>query len=229
MKLRNLFAIISIALLAASCSKDEPKTPISLGGESKENLDVSAYGKWTYINLKTGETKQYDDTNAWIYTDGTETPAKTLVDVDMNWHIAIHRYEIKTNNGEAYDTQKQDFISITSLPTNVSWVKDQVVSYESQQAEGVTSPLVVITDMSKMMQGSVGYAKEPTLNTTLCGWVKKVETGSMPPVIYTPTQNVLIVKFSDGSWAKLQFTAAGNTETNKSGFVSFNYEFFAID
>lgn len=230
MKLKNLFAMAALTLLAAACSNDdEPKTATSLGGEAKTNLDVTAYDKWTYINLKTGDTKQYDDTSAWIYTDGTETPAKDDANIDMEWHIAIHRYEIKTNNGEAYDTKQQDFNSVTSLPANVTWTKDQVVSWESQQAENVASPLEVITDMTKMMQGSVGYSKEPSVNTVLCNWVNKVETGSMPPVVYTPTKNVLVVKFADGSWTKLQFTAAGNTETNKSGYVTFNYEFFSID
>ncbi len=77
----------------------------------------------------------------------------------------------------------------------------------------------IITDMSKMMQGNVGYAKTATVNKVLCSWVKKTETGSMPPTIYEPTMHVIVLKCKDGSWAKLQFTVAGNSETNKSGFV----------
>ena len=50
----------------------------------------------------------------------------------------------------------------------------------------------------------------------------------MPPTIYEPTMHVIVLKCKDGSWAKLQFTVAGNSETNKSGFVTFNYEFIPI-
>ena len=82
--------------------------------------------------------------------------------------------------------------------------------------------------MSKMMQGNVGYAKTATVNKVLCSWVKKTETGSMPPTIYEPTMHVIVLKCKDGSWAKLQLTVAGNSETNKSGFVTFNYEFIPI-
>ena len=46
--------------------------------------------------------------------------------------------------------------------------------------------------------------------------------------IYEPTMHVIVLKCKDGSWAKLQFTVAGNSETNKSGFVTFNYEFIPI-
>ena len=31
----------------------------------------------------------------------------------------------------------------------------------------------IITDMSKMMQGNVGYAKTATVNKVLCSWVKR--------------------------------------------------------
>ena len=232
MKLKKFFTMAAIALFAVSCSNNDELAKdesTSLGSKSIENLDASAYGKWVYINLKTGQTQQYDDTGAWIYTDGSESSEKDSPTIDMEWHIAIHRYEIKTNDGEAYDTKTQNFASVTFLPENVTWTKDQTVSYESQQGKDVAEPLTVITDMTKMMEGKVGYSKDPVLNTVLCDWVDKVETGSMPPIIYTPKKNVLIVKFADGNWTKLQFTTAGNTETNASGFVSFKYEFFTAE
>ena len=51
----------------------------------------------------------------------------------------------------------------------------------------------------------------------------------MPPTVYTPTEDVYVVKFADGSWAKLQFTDAGNTDTGKSGFITWKYAFYPAE
>lgn len=109
------------------------------------------------------------------------------------WHIAIHRYEIKTNGGSTYDTEATDMSAITSCPTGVTFTADTYVSY------GTDDDLEVITDMTNMMSGSVGYAANPQLNSVLCGWVVRTATGSMPPTIYTPTGHIYVVTFEDGS------------------------------
>ena len=56
---------------------------------------LSAYDKWTYVNLKTGETEIHPDTSEWIYTDGSVSEPKAKETIGIEWHIAIHRYEIK--------------------------------------------------------------------------------------------------------------------------------------
>lgn len=119
-----------------------------------------------------------------------------------------------------FDTEKTNMNEITELPEG-DYKADENITNEDEE-------YAIITDMSKMMQGNVGYAKTATVNKVLCSWVKKTETGSMPPTIYEPTMHVIVLKCKDGSWAKLQFTVVGNSETNKSGFVTFNYEFIPI-
>ena len=55
----------AIGLLGAACSDDDNKGSQwgdGVGG-TKTNLDVSAYDKWTYVNLKTGETEIHPDTS----------------------------------------------------------------------------------------------------------------------------------------------------------------------
>ena len=221
MKLKNVWLMMALGLSVMACSDDDAPQWGDSVSDKKTNLDVSAYDQWTYVNLETGETESHVDTNPWVYSDGTETPAKVAETVSIDWHIAIHRYEVRTNDGSVLDTNLTDMAAVTELPTG-TYQADEVVTNGDDEYS-------LITDMSKMMEGSVGYAKSATLNRVLCSWVKKTETGTMPPVIYEPTKHVFTLKCKDGSWAKLQFTVAGNTETGKSGFVSFNYEFIPIN
>ena len=222
MRIKDVLVMAAIGLLGAACSDDDNKGSQwgdGVGG-TKTNLDVSDYDKWTYVNLKTGETEIHPDTSEWIYTDGSVSEPKAKETIGIEWHIAIHRYEIKTNGGMVFDTEKTNMNEITELPEG-DYKADENITNEDEE-------YAIITDMSKMMQGNVGYAKTATVNKVLCSWVKKTETGSMPPTIYEPTMHVIVLKCKDGSWAKLQFTVAGNSETNKSGFVTFNYEFIPI-
>ena len=119
-----------------------------------------------------------------------------------------------------FDTEKTNMNEITELPEG-GYKADENITNEDEE-------YAIITDMSKMMQGNVGYAKTATVNKVLCSWVKKTETGSMPPTFYETTMHVLVLKFKDCSLAKLLFRIAGKSETNKSGFVTFNYEFIPI-
>lgn len=59
MKIKDVLVMAAIGLLGAACSDDDNKGSQwgdGVGG-TKTNLDVSAYDKWTYVNLKTGERK----------------------------------------------------------------------------------------------------------------------------------------------------------------------------
>lgn len=218
--LRNAACGLLMGLCAVACSDDEKdkNTDTQANVKKVTNLDVSAYDKWTYINLETGQTETHPDASEWIYSDGTTRPAETPETVGIDWHIAVHRYEIKTNGGEALETDLTNLAAVTELPKG-NYTADEHFTYNEN------NPYEVITDMSKMQQSNVGYSNDFAINRVLCGWVDIEVTGGMPPKLYTPTQKVLILKCKDGGWAKLQFTTAGNSENGKSGFVSFNYEY----
>lgn len=190
------------------------------GSQSQSSMTVntSDYGTWTYINLKTGETKTVRDFSAWNYmTDGevVETTAAqgSEADVTIDWHIAIHRYDIKTNGGSAVATTSTVMSEVASMPT-------------SGYTEDATVENTLITDMANMMAGKIGYASSAKMNTVLCEWLKKTATGTMPPYIYEPTNLIYVVKNSDGSYAKLKFTDNTDAEGN-SGYVTFSYEYVA--
>ncbi|HBX20795.1 MAG TPA: hypothetical protein DEF88_10160, partial [Porphyromonadaceae bacterium] len=86
----------------------------------------------------------------------------------------------------------------------------------------ITTDSKVITDLSKMMSGNVGYASSGTLNEVLGNWVTR--SGSMGAFVYTLSGKVYVVKFADGSYAKLKFTDHSNAE-GTTGHVTFAYEY----
>lgn len=196
---------------------------ISFGGsqsQSSMTLDVSDYANWTYINLKTGETQTHRDFSAWNYlTDGnvveTTEAQGSEADITIDWHIAIHRDNIRTNGGSAFATTSTVLSDVTALPSG-----------EYKEDETVENTLM--TDRSGMMSSpaKIGYAATSTINTVLSAWVNKVATGTMPPYIYEPTHLVYVVKNTDGSYAKLKFTDFYNA-TGTTGHVTFSYEYVA--
>ena len=226
-------ATMAMALCFTACSDDDEPGGNGDNGSGEveatsitgsfSNGDYTAYDSWTYINLETGETETQEDATEWVYTDGSIRDAYTPENLSIEWHIAIHRYEIKTNGGSAYDTEATDMNAITTCPTGVTFTADTYVAY------GTNDDLEVITDMTNMMSGSVGYASNPQLNIVLCGWVEKTATGSMPPTLYTPTGHVYVVTFEDGGWAKLLFSYAGNTTSGSSGYITWNYEYYPAE
>ena len=129
----------------------------------------------------------------------------------IEWHIAIHRFDIKTNGGAAVATTAKDFASVTEWPID-GYQKDVQVKNK------------LITDMSGMMKGEIGYAAASDYNEVLSAWLTKTPTGSMPPYTYDPTNIVYIVKNADGSYAKLLFTDYSNDE-GTTGHVTFSYEY----
>lgn len=216
MKLKTFLVMAAVALCAVACSEDEEDVKPQPQPQSSMTIDASDYGKWTYINLKTGETETVRDFSSWNYlTD--EAVVETVeaqgseADIKIDWHIAIHRYDIRTNSGSAVATASTVMSEVSAMPAG-----------EYQQDETVENTLIV--DMTGMMQSKIGYASTARTNPVLCGWLTRTATGSMPPYIYEPTNWVYVVKNKDGSYAKLQFTDHQNAEGN-SGHVTFSYQY----
>ena len=182
-------------------------------------VDATNYADWTYINLETGETEVHRDFSSWTsYKRDTvisRTPAKgSEADVKIKWHIAIHYFDVKTNAGEAVATTETELDKVTTLPT-AGYKADTLVRKR------------VITDISKMMQGIIGYADQSSLNATLGGWVIRIPTGTMPPYTYKLSEKVYVVKFKSGANAKLKFTDYSDATGQKNGVVTFSYVYQA--
>ena len=215
-KLKYL-TVLAISASLLSCSKnhnDEPqvKDPV----KKTQTVDATNYANWTYINLETGETQTLRDFNRWNYFSKgklveTKEAQGSEKDITIKWHIAIHYLDIRTNNGQAIATTETEFSKVTEIPAT-GYTADEIIKNK------------LYTDMSGMMKGKIGVTETAKLNPVLCKWVKATPTNSMPPYIYEPTKLIYVVKFLDGSYAKLQFTNHQNN-TGKVGHVTFSSEF----
>lgn len=188
---------LAIAAMAAAAmtafSSCEKKGTDNTGSDEAKTMTVDAtdYTKWAYVNLSTGETS----------TAGTEDTPE-----GFDWHIAIHRYDIKTNGAEAVATESKNINDPVTVPES-GWTAD---------SEGQ-----IIVDMSDMMNGNIGYA-DSNLNTVLCSWINQ-DMSVMPPQT-TLSGLVYLVRMSDGSIAKIRFTDNTDAE-GKTGHISFEYAY----
>lgn len=135
--------------------------------------------------------------------DGDET--------SFDWDIAFHKYDIKTNGGSVVKLNTTDLASVT------------LTSVTGENYAADTDDHQVMVDMTKMMEGFVGY-QSTKLNEVLCGWVTATPTGSMPPYTYELNNNVFVVKTADGQYAKIKFTDYSN-DKNVKVYAAFDYEF----
>ncbi len=207
-----LFLMALTGLVFTSCSKDDD-APVVVGKEMQ--IDASNYANWTYINLKTGETQTLRDFSAWNYIDMntgkivSTTPAQgSPSEIKIDWHIAIHYYDIRTNGGSALMTEETNLEKEISIPTS-GFTADKEVENK------------IYTDMKGMMQSKIGFASKATVNPVLSGWIT---SKGMPPT-FTFTKKVYVARFKDGSYAKLLFT----NNTGKGGekrHVQFAYKYF---
>lgn len=210
--MNSLSDIIKVACMAgvvflslSSCDNiyDDPSEIPSTKTEYGlfENVDATDYKQWVYLNLadSTQTTLPYDDTE----------------NIPGEWHLALHRYDLKTNGGAACQT---DYTSLDDLRDDIadaSFRMPEVAEFEAD-AEGR-----ITFDMSHMMEGWLDYA-DASINPVLGTWLD-VDTSNMPPN-YTMGNNVYLVRMADGTVAAIKFTGYSNPyKSNTKGFISFTY------
>ncbi|MBQ5993335.1 MAG: HmuY family protein [Bacteroidales bacterium] len=158
-------------------------------------LDAHDYAKWTYVNLR----RQMIDTANILM--GEPDPD--------DWDFAIHRYDVKTNNGAALETHF----------TTLEDFSEGGLSFSGSFTYDTLSRIAI--DMSGMMDGNVLYA-DSYLNPLLCNWLD-VNTSQMPP-IYTLSGKVYVLQLANGQYAALKFTNYMNAASTK-GYVTIQYVF----
>lgn len=232
--LANVITITAVAITATACSytnhflsEDEKQEAAKGAYHHVEDLNVSEYDSWTYINLMTGKTVTLRDNTTWIYPkSGRKKEATAAPEIPMPWHIAIHRYEFKTNNATALNTHTDSFKDINTPPEG-RYQADEAITYEEERLKSDNKKpyLLLNMDLTHMMDGDVGYAQKAVINRTLCESIKRTETGSMPPYLYSTAKDVLVLKWENGDWAKIQITRAYKS-TGASGFLTLNYQYY---
>ena len=205
--MKKILYYLSAALLCmaalASCDKNKGKDTDGNDGtdtvvsKQMKNLDVSAYDKWVYVSLE----------------DGTSVAKGIEEAAPEKWDIAMHRENVKTNEGSAIKTDVTSFDALTAIPEGSVFMPD-VLTYTE-----------VAVDMSQMMQGIIIY-DTTEINMVLEDWVTR---SGMPPV-YSVRPNVYVVRTKEGKYAKIQFTSYKGGETgDETGFATFTYAYPVFD
>ena len=205
--MKKILYYLSAALLCmaalASCDKNKGKDTDGNDGtdtvvsKQMKNLDVSAYDKWVYVSLE----------------DGTSVAKGIEEAAPEKWDIAMHRENVKTNEGSAIMTGETSFDALTAIPEGSVFMPDELTYTE------------VAVDMSQMMQGIIIY-DTTEINMVLEDWVTR---SGMPPV-YSVQPNVYVVRTKEGKYAKIQFTSYKGGETgDETGFATFTYAYPVFD
>lgn len=139
---------------------------------------------------------------AATYTGEMEQDAN-VDETSFDWDIAIHRYDVKTNEGSALATTEKELSAVTVLPAD-GFVADV-------QTDSLTY------DMTYMMQNAVAYAPAH-INEVVSKWIRR---DGMPPV-FTMSGLVYLVKTKSGDCAKIRFTDYTNDE-DVNGHITFEY------
>ena len=178
--------------------------PIETEMEIKENsfsqVKTVEYTEWAYINLS--------ERTVTTVKIGEEYESQ----IPDKWDFAIHRYDIKTNEGATYKTTYtsiDEFKATGKLPKAEDFVED----------EWTTDKIAI--DMSGMMDGNIIYT-ESYRNAVLSSWLD-VNTATMPPV-YTMSNQVFLIRLKDNTYAAIRFTNYMNARGIK-GYIDFNFQY----
>jgi hypothetical protein len=205
--------LTAICLVCAACLQScDNKDDLFKKNEPKEGLavlDCSSYTQWNFFSLSKGElVGSCDAGNADEYESWRNR---------LDWDLAFHRQDVKTNSGASgigkggillgrdFGDNPVDFDAVTEAPTD---------GYEVDLFE----ENAIIYDMSKMMEGIIGYQ-----NTGLAQppkrWAVLVD---MMNSKWEYVNKVFIVRTANGKYAKVYFkdfkSAAG-----ASGTITMQY------
>lgn len=192
MKTLKTLSLLFVAVLAmSSCEKNNggndpmPET----AGEKTITVDATKYDQWVYIDFNTGKTQALN------------VKADLAAELKMDWHIALNRYSnVKTNGGEAINTQKQDFNAVTSIPEG-AYQKD--------------------TEGKILINFRMPPQDEDYIATGVNKAIKYVKGSPMQGNLEA-SNDVFVIKTKNGRYAKVQFIDFRNKE-NKTGHITLKY------
>lgn len=208
--------------------------------EGQLYIDASSWTDWHYIDLNattdnvtaigipTEAIESEDSENphpSGIYTywydvfgEGLDnhkfhsfTPTAPQPDPE-NWHIAVHRNNVRTNGGEVLETS---YWMMEQLPESSEAFKDSTFTPDTW------NELDVWAVQSQMLQGYIGN-QGIKVNPVLSSWLR-MDIPPMPP-LFTLNSHVFIVHFSDDTYAALQLENYMNNKGTKC-CLTINYQY----
>ncbi len=128
------------------------------------------------------------------------------------WHISVHRNNVRTNGGAAYETS---YTSMSELPESSEAFADATFTPDTW------NELDVWTIREQMLQGFVGN-QGIQVNPVLSSWLK-LEIPPVPPA-FTLNNHVFIVRFDDDTYAAIQLENYQNAAGVKC-CLTINYKY----
>ena len=166
-------------------------------------VDATDITQWTYINFDF-HTLELNDID--VEAAGKD-PEYDNAEYMKPWHIAMHKWDIRTNGAEAMETE-------------FSEISDLVASGKIPEGEFTADEMAeVIVDMSQMMDGIIVSVPSP-VNKVAGKWLD-VDTSEMPP-IYTESNKVYLIRFQEGDLLALRFRDYVD-DTYVKGNITFDY------
>ena len=194
-------------------------------------VDVTSYHHWVYLDFPTRTTTTHEiphalsgtwdgksaisyqhvtwpstyRTDSIIHTDPMPTPHQ--------WTIALHHYDVATNNGAAVAT---NYRSLDALPREGA-AREALLAKTFSPDEWTTHQSYY--DLTGIYQYYIGY-QHAAFNPVLSSWMDMDVKN--PPPRYTLSGVVYLLRLQDGSVAALHFPSHINPAGQK-GFVTIDY------
>ena len=189
-------------------------------------LKATEYDEWIYVDLHqrklerqpipTKLTGEWDGRSGLTYNEvkGTLFTPYKMVKTDAqqdaaHWDFAVHHFDVKTHNGAALETPYRSMEEL--LNSDLDLTKETFT-------QDIWSTTHAIVDLKEMMGFRVGY-QNTMVNVPLTGWV--LMDFSNPPPVYTFTDNVRILRMSDGTYAAMRMLRYMN-DVGLKGHLTFD-------
>lgn len=212
-------------------------------------IDASDWGSWHYIDLKevveaTALDPSFNTSSLWNHFEIPLAEAEKSAAADKTtgiytywydvfgegiskneyrdfyptgpqqeperWTFAVHRNNVRTNAGEVART---DYHSFEELPSGTSWTERLNFQKDSWNEKDVW------TIQDRMLLGLIGN-QGININGNLSSWLS-IDIPPMPPS-FTHSDNIFILRLSDGSMAALQL-ADYQSATGTKCCLTINY------
>ena len=199
-----------VSLTSCGKKKDEPNQPSIPDAVTKTiTINASKYESWQYFSFSKGEVVNVTD-----YKN------------DLNWDMALHRYDVRLNCGEsgkgkgaAVFSGVNEMEKATKVPTE-GWVTDAIgtITIKFSMGGGSHDSNHEQTGYNHLITG-----KKTERGDMSGGWLD-YDLGNMPPSVRL-SGKVFFVKCADGKIARIQFTDCKDKTGRKNGFISFTYDY----
>lgn len=193
-------------------------------------INVVSYKEWTYLDLHQRTTQtlpipesltgEWDGRSGWKYYQVTlpstfrhyETIPTDAMPTPPSWDIALHHYDVRTNDGEVLET------TYTSIDQLLKEGNRETLLAQSFTPDTWTEHFAYY-DLTGIYNYYIGYT-QTWCNLALTRWMD-MNVENHPPT-YTLSGKVYLVRLADKSVAALHFKNY-MSPTGAKGYVTIDY------